>query len=650
VKSRLIVLLGLLVAWSVVLTGRLHRVQVSEHDRYAARAEGQQLKRIELVPPRATILDAKGRKLAVSIEVDSVVASGAVDRPRETATAITRVLGGDADELAKKLGTDGWKWIARQIEPEAAEHLRDLDLDGIDFVRESKRFYPQNSLAGPVLGFVGVDHTGLAGVEAAYDGAVSGEPVVRMLLRDALNGRAVSPGLSFLDADPGQDLYLTIDAGIQYVVERELQRAIEEHSAKAASAVFMDPLTGAVYAMASLPSFDPNRYGDFPPERWRNRVVQDAFEPGSTLKLITAAAALEANLLDPLDVLDCERGGITMGSVRIRDHKPFDLLTFGEVIAKSSNVGAIKAGLLVGPERLYRQLDVFGFGRKTGIDLPGESTGILRPVDRWSRHEIAYAAIGQGVSVTALQVARAFAVVANGGYLVRPHIVSSIGQGAVPTSRPEGSQVVSAATIRTLLRMLETVVEDGTGARAAVATYRVAGKTGTAQKAGRSGYVSGRYIASFAGFAPSREPRIVGVVAIDEPRGRYHGGEAAAPVFSKILNQVMPLLGIAPDVPSSVAPDSTFRVAQNSTRSPDGAGLRPGSSAVPELPRTAPGAVPDFSGLSARQALTVAARAGVDVRLEGSGFVHDQKPAPGGDVGDLESVILRLESGRSGRG
>ena len=648
-KRRVALFVLLMVVCTGALAFRLYRIQVAEHEEYRSRAQGQHYAEVALTPPRGTIFDRAGRRLAVSAEVDSVYVPRELDDAASVAGAITQIIGGDADDLTKRLAAGDWAWIARQVEPSVAQRLRELELEGVHFVKESKRFYPLRSVAGPLLGFVGTDHDGLAGLEAAYDDVVSGKPIDRTMLRDALQGRAVAPGMSFLDAEPGEDLHLTIDAGVQYIVERELARAMTEHSAKAASAVFMNPHTGAIYAMASLPSFDPNRFGESPQERWRNRVIQDAYEPGSTMKMVTAVAALEANALDPMDVLDCEMGSITLGSTRIRDHKPFGLLTFRDVIAKSSNVGAIKAGVLVGAKPLARQIGAFGFGGLTGIDLPGESRGIVRPVERWSRHEIAYASMGHGLSVTPIQLARAFAAVANGGRLVRPYVVQAVGSR---TLRPQASAeppVLSQATNRTVLRLLEAVVDEGTGQAAAVGGYRVAGKTGTAQKVVSGGYAADLHVASFAGFVPSRRPRIVGVVVVDEPHGRYHGGEVAAPVFSAILNQVLPLLGVAPEKPAFSGPLPIATVASvapaDSTIAPSVGEVH---SSVAKRADQGAGLLPSFAGLSARQALRLATDLGVGVEFRGSGFVSEQVPLAGARIETVSDIVLRLETGRSG--
>ena len=645
-RSRVGLFAVLVVVWIVALGLRLHRVQVVEHHEYRARAQGQHYTEVKLTPPRGTIFDRKGRRLAASVEVDSVYARLAAEDASATVLAIAQVLGVDAQKLAKRLEPGRWAWVARQVDEKIARELESLELAGIDFVKESKRSYPLKSLAGPLLGFVGTDHTGLAGLEAAYDDEVSGKRVQRTLLRDALRGQAVAPGMSFLDAEPGEDLHLTIDAGVQYIVERELARAVKEHSAKSASAVLMDPDNGAIFAIASLPSFDPNRFADSPQANWRNRVIQDAYEPGSTMKMVTAVAALEHNVLDPLDLLDCEMGSITLGSTRIRDHKPFGILTFRDVIARSSNVGAIKAGSLVGAGPLAQQIEAFGFGRITGVDLPGENKGIVRPVERWTRHEVAYASMGHGLSVTPLQLARAFAAVANGGRLVKPFVVERIGSRSVLSSGEAGDIVLTPATNRTVLRLLEAVVEEGTGTAAAVTGYRVAGKTGTAQKVVEGRYSADLHVASFAGFVPSRAPRVVAVIVVDEPRGLFHGGEVAAPIFSSILNQALPLLGIAPseDLPERAALLMASATEVEQVQTPANANGRRSD----DFGSDRPGLLPSFTGLSARQALKLAAEVGIEVEFRGSGFVRQQQPVAGVRLETVEDVVLQLEAGRRG--
>jgi cell division protein FtsI (penicillin-binding protein 3) len=551
--SRLAVVLAFLICWSGMIGVRLYRLQVTEHEAYSRRAAGQQLLQVSLDSPRSTIFDADGRQLAVSMTVDSAFAV-----PREIAdraatfAALDEVLDVDRARLEKAFGRSReFAWVKRKLDPPLARALREADLEGIHFVRESKRFYPMDELAAATLGFVGLDDYGLGGLEALYDDALSGEGVQRTLLRDARAGTVQFPALSFREAEPGDDLYLTIDATVQHIVERELSRAVSEARARAGAAVLLDPSSGAILAMATVPTFNPNRFGEVDSERWKSLPVTSVYEPGSTFKIITAASAIEANLIDPSAVVDCEMGGITLDRVRINDHKPFGKLTFREVIAKSSNVGAIKIGLAVGGQKLYDTIRAFGFGEPTGVDLPGEAAGIVHPLDNDDRRATAYVSFGQGISVTPLQMANAFAAVANGGYLYRPYLVAARGRGGKVEALNDRPRLIgrpiTAATARSLERLLEGVVEEGTGRAAQIPGYRVAGKTGTAQVPVAGGYSPDRFIASFVGFAPARRPAVVGAIAIFEPRGRYHGGEVAAPVFSAIARDVLVHLGVAPE-------------------------------------------------------------------------------------------------------
>lgn len=643
-NGRLTLFLVAMVLWSAGISARLVQLQVVEHEAYLKRALDQQQKTVELAPPRGTVFDARGRTLAVSVSVDSAyVMPRAVRDPEAQAKRVAGVLNWPVSRVLERLTDDRrWSWLSRQLDPPVADALRALDIDGIEFVRESKRFYPLEDFAGPVLGFVGTDHSGLEGLEAAYDEVVSGEPVRRKLVRDALDGRVAAPGFSFMDAAPGADLELTMDATIQYIVEDELDRAMTETRASAGVAILMRPRSGAILAMASSPAFDPNHFGDFDESLWRNAAVENAYEPGSTFKAVLASAALERNLIDPMDVIDCENGGITLGSIRIGDHKPFGKLTFRDVIARSSNVGAIKTGLRLERADFLETILAFGFGVATGIDLPGESAGIVRPVERWSKYEAAYLSIGQGISVTPLQLVRAFAALANGGYLVEPHIVSAIVRSG-RQSRPERAEptgpITSAATLRSLTRLLEAVIEDGGGAGASVPGYRVAGKTGTAQKALPGvGYLPDRHVASFVGFVPSREPEIVALVILDEPKGRFYGGEVAAPVFGAIMTRVLPYLGVAP----GTAPSAEFGL--EASLSPDAEVSAPGETLLLTSRGLGDageidGTVPDLRGLTARQAIRALAARGLSPRLHGSGFVNDQQPLPGQPLEGIEGSV-----------
>jgi cell division protein FtsI (penicillin-binding protein 3) len=583
-RLRFVVVFGAL--WVAAIAGRLYQLQVARYDHYAAKAERQQQRVVDLDPPRGTIYDAQGRELAVSVQVDSAYAvPPQIEDPEETARQIARIVPEvDAKKLARQLAQDReFVWVARKLDPPVAAALRALDLPGLFFLPESKRYYPMRELAAQVLGYVGTDNHGLAGLELLYDEMVAGKPGKRTVLRDARRGTVISPDLSFAEPEPGLDLHLTLDAAVQHIVERELARSVEERGATRGSVIILDPATGAVLAMATYPSFDPNHFEDFSPSRWRNRAIMDVYEPGSTFKIITAAAALESGKVRPEDVFDCEMGGIVLRSTRIRDHKPFGRLTFAEVLAKSSNVGTIKAALLVGDEGLYRTITGFGFGRATGIDLPGESSGIVHPLRKWGPLAKAYVSFGQGISVTPLQLAAATAAVANEGTLLKPYVVAATGRPgearAVHAAPPVAGHPLRPEVARTLKIMMEGVVTGGTARSAAVAGYRIGGKTGTAQIPVAGGYSRSGYLPSFIGFAPVDRPRIVGVVAIAEPKGfMYHGGQVAAPVFGSVARQVLLYLGIRPERAPLVSWPGQMVLAN-----------------APEIAAPLPGAPPDAS-------------------------------------------------------
>lgn len=630
-KRRLAFLLALLASWFLALGARLYQVQILRHDHYRERAERQQNRVVELTPPRGTIFDRRGHELAVSVEVRSIAADPTqVEDPAATALALAKVLGLDARRLAGELATDrGFAWVRRKIDPARAAAVDALDLKGVFLLPENKRYYPMASLAAPVLGFVGTDNSGLAGLEFLYDPVVAPEPGRRIVVRDARLGTVLYPHREIAAARPGQDLHLTLDAAVQHVAEQELRRAVRESNAVRGMVVVMDPRTGAVLAMASNPGFDPNRFGDYPEERWRNLPVTDAYEPGSTFKIITLAAALESGALHPWDVFDCGMGSIRFGSTVINDHKPFGRLSVREILAKSSNVGAIKIGQVAGRERFAATIRAFGFGRPTGIDLPSESAGIVRPLERWTPLSPAYHAFGQGLSVTAVQLTAAFAALANGGRLVKPYVVERIGDA--DPRRPEVVGLpISPSSVRQIREMLEEVVVDGTAKAAAVPGYSVAGKTGTAQKAVAGGYAANRHVASFVGFAPVVDPAVVITVILDEPRPRYHGGEVAAPAFQAIAAKTLLYLGVRPerDVPEPW-PGEMPREVPSVRFAVQVAGDPLESEPVAARPETPPGTMPDFAGLSARQALVASSRLGIRPDVEGHGEVVRQEPAPG---------------------
>ena len=654
-KRRIVLLTAAFGFWAVAIGARLYDLQITRNDEFVRRAERQQQRVIELDPPRGTLFDARGRELAVSVEVESAFAV-----PREigdvklAAAALSRVLAIDRARLEKQLGRDReFVWVARKLDPPQARAVRELELSGIYFLEESKRYYPLRETGAHVLGYVGTDNQGLAGLEARYDSIVAGRPGRRTVLRDAKAGMALPPDLPSAAPVPGQDLVLTLDAAIQGIAERELAATVGRLRAKSGSVVLLDPESGAVIALASYPTFDPNRFSDSGPEAWRDRPVTDAFEPGSTFKMVTAAAALELGLVRPDERIDCEMGGITLAGVRIADHKPFGTLAFRDVIAKSSNVGTIKTALRVSNREFYDTIRAFGFGETSGVDLPGESPGLLLPVERWPPLAKAYISFGQGISITPLQLAVAFAAVANGGKLLEPYVVSRVGSGQ-SGRRPHPEPVVrrrtvSPSTIATLRSLLEGVtIEGGTGRAAAVEGYRVAGKTGTAQKAvpGR-GYLANEHVASFVGYVPASRPRLVGVVVVDAPRGAYHGGEVAAPVFAAIAREALLYLNVRPERerpelwPGEAAP-----------REPGSAEAPVQTAAVEPAPPREPvaaGTLPDFAGRTAREAVALAAALRLEPMLSGSGSVMRQQPEPGSPM-PAPGARVELWLGRGGAG
>lgn len=640
-KPRLIILTALAASWILAVGLRLYDLQVRQHEHYFQKAEQQQQRVVVLDPPRGTIYDAQGRELAVSVEVRSLAADPSrIEDPVATASALAEILGADRGDLAETLASRRqFVWIQRKLDIPVAERIEALGLEGVFTLPENKRYYPLHELGAQILGYVGVDNSGLAGLEYLYEKEVAGEQGRRRVVRDARLGTVQYPHTDLSSARPGRDLYLTLDATIQHITERELSSAVRESGAKSGMAVVMDPNTGAILAMASYPTFDPNTFAASRPETWRNRPVMDAYEPGSTFKMVTLAAALEAGTIDPLRQVDCGNGGIVLGGVRINDHTPFGMLTTQEIIANSSNIGAIKLGMAAGRKRFYDTILRFGFGKPTDIDLPSESSGILRPLDRWTPLAPAYISFGQGVSVTALQLTNSFAAIANGGELLRPYIVASIGtprEGRrVWKQRQVVSRPVSRDTVHQVRAILESVVVDGTAGKASLGDYRAAGKTGTAEKAvpGR-GYAANKYIASFTGFAPVSRPALAASVILDEPWPRYHGGDVAAPAFAAIAQRVLLYLGVPPERRRSQEPLPRQMIAEASPEPPLDPGVESQEPALRwrqhEAATVVPeGTVPDLVGLSARQALMQTQATGLRLALNGHGAVSRQLPAPG---------------------
>ena len=555
-----ILLLLLLSGFGVVLF-RLVTLQVWQAAELSVKADRQHRKTVSLEGARGTILDRHGKVLAMNVEVPSAFGvPTTLDSPTKTARVLAPVLQVRSDELERKLRqARSFVWLARKLDPEQGRRLERLSLDGVGVVMEGRRFYPKGPFLSHVLGFAGMDGEGLEGVEHRYESYLRGEKRMMVLQRDAL-GRSVFPtDLTERNPTPGHNLTLTIDEVIQYITERELEDAVTRAQAKSGTMIVLEPQTGAVLAMAVSPRFDPNVVSNLSPDRWRNKALADAYEPGSTLKAVVAAAAIEEHVVKPNTMVFGEHGRMTIANTVIHDHEKLGWVSFSQVIQKSSNIGAAKTGMALGEQRLHRYLQTFGFGQKTEIDLPGEGAGLVKRPKDWGRRSVASISMGQEIGVTPLQMVSAIAALANEGVLMKPYVVSEIrgpeGHLLKRVSPQVRRRVVSPETAHTVTKILEGVVTDGTGGKAAIPGFRVAGKTGTAQKIDpRTGsYSVSRFVTSFVGYVPADNPRLAMIVVIDEPQGDAWGGTVAAPVFSRVGEQVLNYLGVGSHEPVTLA-------------------------------------------------------------------------------------------------
>lgn len=638
-QRRLLLLFACLAAWALIAIARLAQVQLLDHDAYVLRAQRQQERTVSLEPVRGAILDAHSRVLAESVEAVSIYADPqAITDPASVVRALAKIppVGLSAKEIKEKLTTNsGFVWIARQLPVASGEAIRKLRLPGIYLLDAHRRTYPKGSLAASVIGTVGVDGQGLSGIEHSFDSVVHGREGKVTLLRDARRGMYdMRGGEGANRAIDGDDVVLTIDSVVQYIAESAVAKAVDKWHAAAGTAIVMEPNTGAILAMAEAPSFDPNHFRDFSPSTWRNRNVQEIYEPGSTFKIVTASAGLEEGVVTPSQILDCGNGGIQIGNVEIHEHggNRYGLMSFEDVMLHSSNVGAIRVGLALGEDRFYRYIRKFGFGDRTGIDLPGETPGLLRRTARWSQVSIASIAMGQEIGVTPLQIVTAFATIANGGVRVAPHIVDRVvdekGDVVFRPTVPPPVRVISERTAAVLNEILKAVVARGTGVHAELEEHAVAGKTGTAQKAVHGAYSPDKFVASFGGYVPADRPRLAILVVIDEPKGNEYGGTVAAPVFKEIAEPVLRYLGVPPSLPAR-----TLRVQPP---------LLAAFSQQPANGTRADGHVPDMRGLDARTAVASATAAGFQVRTIGSGVVQSQFPPPGEALPENAMMTLRL--------
>ena len=646
-KIRIVFLSCLLSLCFALVMGRIFQLQVLKKEQLYKLAAQQQHVQIPLVPKRGTVYDGNGSELAVNIEVDSIYADARkIVDVEKTATQLASVLQIDGRELKRRLkNRRSFEWVQRKISPKLTEQVKALQLPGIFFLKENRRFYPNSQLAAHVIGFVGLDSKGLEGIEFQYDALLNGKNHVWAAARDALGREIAMDKASLEKEDHYRNIVLTIDKSIQHITETELDRGVEKWGAKGGMAIAMDPMTGKILAMACHPTFNPNQFLQSRSKSWRNGAVSDVFEPGSLFKVFLAAAALEERLVRPSDSFFCENGSYAVYDRTIHDTSRYGYLTFQQIIKFSSNIGASKVGEKIGKERFYRYIIAFGFGEKTGINLPGEGKGILRHQRDWPRVALDTISFGQGISVTGIQLVTALSAIANGGFLMRPYIVEKIlnEKGEVVQSyQPETvRKVVSEETAKKVTMLLKATTEKGgTGERAVPAGYQVAGKTGTAQKADSllGGYSENRYVSGFMGFAPADDPKLALLVVIDEPQGGNSGGVVAAPIFKAIMGKVLPYLQVVPQG-TNVAKnelDSTPRKEPSGSQ-PLINGIKVGKAAETIV-------MPDLTGLSMRNALSRMEGRGLIIKVSGSGKVVEQAPRPGTVIERGDICFLKLRS------
>jgi len=664
--ARLLIVAGLALLWVTAVFGRLTYLQLFRHAEYMARAQRQQQRTIEITPRRGAIYDRNKTPLAMSIPVDSAFAVPAELADEDLAARLlSGIVNVPLDVLETRFQSSrSFVWIARKLPPEKAEAINQLNLKGVYLQKENQRFYPKRDLAAHVVGFVDLDEKGQAGIEYELDKQIRGQSEKIVVMADAkqrwFDGEDAK-------RERGADVYLTLDEKIQYIAERELALAIAQTRALAGTVIVMNPNNGEILAMANWPKFNPNKPGESSGEARMNRAVSAMYEPGSTFKVITLAAALNEGITRPEEVFDCENGRVYVAGHRIRDHKPFGLLSVSQILAQSSDVGAIKIALRLQAPKFYDYIRAFGFGEHTGIELPWESGGSLMPVRSWHSYMIGPISMGQGVGVTPVQLVTAISAIANGGMLYKPKIVTELRRGDrviatdADAESTEPRQVIRPETAATMRQLLEGVVLNGTGKKAHLDGWTAAGKTGSAQKIDPN---TGRYsptqlIASFTGFAPINDPAVTILVSLDSPVGLHEGGEVAAPVFKRIAEQVLAYLDVPRDVPLNPKLVETAYMKQASadptsledftavdfSGQPDPmptesqpAGVdsranRHGQDKVKALTVAVDQGgdieVPDFAGKTMREVTDICLKLRLEPVLVGSGLALEQTPAVG---------------------
>ncbi|MGB5745819.1 MAG: penicillin-binding protein 2 [Desulfobacterales bacterium] len=554
IKFRILLVGIIFIAAFAVIAAKAVHLQVYRSTWLSQKASDQYEKSLTTPGQRGIIYDRNLSEMAVSINVTSIAAYPAqVENPGATAKALARVLNLDARSLQSKLASKkSFVWIKRQSTAKETTAVKDLETPGIEFVTEYNRFYPHTTLAAQVLGFSGIDGAGLEGIEFYYNQYLKGADINYKVFKDAL-GNGFSSGTGQSTDTSGHNLVLTIDNTIQYIAESALKEAVEENSALSGLALVMNPQTGAVLALAHYPFYNPNSYADFEKSIWRNRALTDTFEPGSTMKIFSAAAALEHGKISPNQIFFCENGAYRIGKNVVHDSHKHAWLSLQQIVKYSSNIGAVKIGQEVGAKKLHRTYSDFGFGQKTGIESPGEATGSLSPYSTWSKIDTGSISFGHGISASAIQLITAVSAIANGGNLMKPFLVREIvdpNGNLVNIFKPQKvRRAISARTATIVKNILKTVITTGgTGVNAALDGYTAGGKTGTARKLDENGqYDKTKHMASFVGFAPADNAEITVLVIIDEPQGEYYGGIVAAPVFRQIAQQTLNYLNVPPD-------------------------------------------------------------------------------------------------------
>ncbi len=624
------------------IVARAFQLQVIGQQRWQKKADRQYQRTIPLLAQRGTIFDRNGEKLAVSVGVDSLfIVPSKIESPDQSAKMLADALSMDRRTVRDKMRSEkSFLWIKRQATPSESDRVRAMQLPGVGFIKEHRRYYPNSEIGAQVIGFTGLDPKGLEGLELAYDSTMLGQGGFLVMERDAL-GRGMSGADSKVEGGvQGSDLYLTLDKNLQYIVEKELAAGIRETKARAGTAILVNPMTGAVLAMANQPDYNPNAIQQHQPGDWRNRALSDTFEPGSTIKVFLMAAALNEGVITDKSRIDCENGSYRVSDKTIHDHKKYGMMNPAEILKFSSNIGSVKIGKMLERERYYGYLKDFGFGSRSGVDLPGEVNGILHDPSRWFEIDLAAISFGQGLTVTPLQLAMATAAIANGGYLMSPYVVEKVvdpfGQVKIE-NRPRVRRKVVGRDVADQVRKMMTAVAEsgGTGVKATVPGYKVAGKTGTAQKVDpvTGGYSMDRSVASFVGFVPADDPQLVILVVLDEPEGKGYGGINAAPVFSSIAEQALRYLKVMP----TEKIDRTTLIAASDNG---------GFSSIPVVyPGNDSGrlaTMPDFRGMSYRQVMRTMEQTGLNLKLQGTGRVVAQSPDAGAPIRFNNATWVRL--------